>query len=99
MTRRARRNHSATFKAKVALEAIAGDMTLAQLAEKHDLHVNQIVEWKKALQDNASAIFDGFKKQELRDVKPLVAKIGQLTMENDFLENALIKAGLLSAKR
>ena len=99
MTRRARRNHSATFKAKVALEAIAGDMTLAQLAEKHDLHVNQIVEWKKALQDNASAIFDGFKKQELRDVKPLEAKISQLTMENDFLENALIKAGLLSAKR
>lgn len=99
MKKRARRNHSATFKAKVALEAIAGDLTLAQLAEKHDIHVNQIVEWKRVLQDNASAIFDGFKKQEVPDIKPFEAKIGQLTMENDFLEHALIKAGLLSAKR
>ena len=49
MTRRPRRNHSAAFKAKVALAALQGDKTLSQLAEQFDLHANQIVEWKKQL--------------------------------------------------
>ncbi len=65
MTRRTRRNHTPGFKAKVAIAAIKGDRTLAQLSEQFDVHPNQITSW----------------------------------MENDFLEGALTKAGLLSAKR
>ena len=100
MSRRPRRNHSPDFKAKVALAAIQGDKTLAQLAEQFDLHPNQIVEWKKQLQEHASSVFGNAAPQAApTDLKPLHAKIGQLTLENDFLETALIKAGLLSAKR
>ena len=100
MSRRPRRNHSPEFKAKVALAAILGDKTLAQLAEQFDLHANQIVEWKKQLQEHAACVFGSAVPQaEPTDLKPLHAKIGQLTLENDFLETALIKAGLLSAKR
>ena len=100
MSRRARRNHSPTFKAQVAIAAIAGDKTLAQLAEQFDLHPNQILDWKKQLQQNASEVFGSTAKDsEPTDLKPLHAKIGQLTLENDFLETALIKAGLPSAKR
>ena len=61
--------------------------------------MNQIVEWKKALQDNASAIFDGFKKQELRDVKALEAKIGQLTMENVFFRKCAHQGGIAERKK
>ena len=99
MSRRPRRNHSPEFKAKVALAAIQGDKTLAQLAEQFDLHPNQIVEWKKQLQEHAARVFGSEPRVEPTDLKPLHAKIGQLTLENDFLESALIKAGLLSAKR
>jgi transposase len=99
MTRRTRRNHTATFKSKVALAALKEDKTLAQLAEQFDLHPNQITEWKKPLFDSAVTVFESDKKSEPLDIKPLHAKIGQLTLENDFLEGALIKAGLLSAKR
>ena len=99
MSRRPRRNHSPEFKAKVALAAIQGDKTLAQLAEQFDLHANQIVEWKKQLQEHAASVFGREPQVEPTDLKPLHAKIGQLTLENDFLETALIKAGLLSAKR
>ena len=100
MSRRTRRNHSPTFKAQVAIAAIGGDKTLAQLAEQFDLHPNQILDWKKQLQQNASEVFGSSTKEtEPTDLKPLHAKIGQLTLENDFLETALIKAGLMSAKR
>ena len=100
MSRRTRRNHSPTFKAQVAIAAIAADKTLAQLAEQFDLHPNQIIDWKKQLQQNASEVFgSSTTKAEPTDLKPLHAKIGQLTLENDFLETALIKAGLMSAKR
>ena len=100
MSRRSRRNHSPTLKAQVAIAAIQGDKTLAQLAEQFDLHPNQIVQWKKQLQQHASEVFGSSEKIiEPTDLKPLHAKIGQLTLENDFLETALIKAGLLSAKR
>jgi transposase-like protein len=99
MSRRSRRNHSGIFKAKVAFAAMKGDKTLAQLAQQFDVHANQITDWKKQLEENAESLFDGKTSVEVPDIKPLQAKIGQLTMENDFLESALLKAGLLSAKR
>ena len=103
MSRRARRNHSAAFKAKVALAAIKGDRTIAQLAEHFDVHPNQITSWKAQLEEGASDVFGSGggngAAQPTVDVKLLHAKIGELTLENDFLEGALTKAGLLSAKR
>jgi len=101
MPRRARRNHTPAFKAKVALAAVKGDRTLAQLAEQFDVHPNQITSWKAQLEGSAADVFGrGTAAAEPAvDVKSLHAKIGELTLENDFLEGALTKAGLLSAKR
>lgn len=100
MARRPRRNHSAAFKAKVALAAIRGDRTLGELAQEHDLHPNQIADWKNQLLERAAEVFGGGSPPAPTvDVKTLHAKIGQLALENDFLEGALGKAGLLSAKR
>ena len=102
MSRRARRNHSAAFKAKVALAAIKDDRTIAQLAEHFDVHPNQITAWKAQLEGGASDVFgpgSAASTAPAIDVKSLHAKIGELTLENDFLEGALTKAGLLSAKR
>jgi len=102
MQRRPRRNHTSAFKAKVAFTAIKGDRTLAQLAELFDVHPNQITSWKAQLESGAADVFgpgSGSATQPAIDVKSLHAKIGELTLENDFLEGALTKAGLLSAKR
>src|SRR5438874_9042860 len=101
MSRRARRNHTPAFKAKVALSAIKGDRTLAELAEQFDVHPNQITTWKAQLEGGAADVFgpSNGAVQPAVDVKSLHAKIGELTLENDFLEGALTKAGLLSAKR
>jgi transposase len=103
MRKRPRRNHTPSFKAKVALAAIRGEMTLAQLAEYFDVHPNQITTWKAQLQEGAADVFGpgggNGTAQPAVDVKSLHAKIGALTLENDFLEGALGKAGLLSAKR
>jgi len=101
MTRRPRRNHTAAFKAKVALAALKGDKTLAELAQQFDVHPNQITDWKTRLQESAADVFgeDKAEQQVKVDVTRMQAKIGELTLENDFLETALIKAGLLSAKR
>jgi transposase-like protein len=101
MSRRPRRNHSATFKAKVALAAIRGEKTLAELASQYDVHPNQITQWKAQLQAQAADVFGGASPPDTPpvDLKVLHAKIGELTLENDFLEGALIKAGMLSAKR
>jgi transposase len=102
MKRRPRRNHTPAFKAKVALAAIKGDRTLAQLAEQFDVHPNQITQWKAQLESGASDVFEaggGRALEPVVDVKALHAKIGELALENDFLEGALTKAGLLSAKR
>src|SRR5450631_4454206 len=101
MTRRPRRNHTATFKAKVALAALKGDKTLAELAQQFDVHPNQITDWKTRLQEGAAGVFGEEKadQQATVDVTRMQAKIGALALANDFLERALVKAGLLSAKR
>lgn len=101
MTRRPRRKHTSAFKAKVALAALKGDKTLSELSEQFDVHPNQITDWKARLQEGAADVFgeDKAEQQVKVDVTRMQAKIGELTLENDFLETALIKAGLLSAKR
>lgn len=100
MTRRTRRNHSAAFKSQVALAALKADKTLAELSNEFDVHQNQIIDWRNQLQAHIISAFEGkSKSQPGIDINPYEAKIGRLTLENDFLESALIKAGLLSAKR
>jgi transposase-like protein len=101
MTRRPRRNHSPAFKTKVALAAVKGEKTLAELAQQFDVHPNQITSWKAQLLEGAAGVFGSESKPEWPaiDVKTLHAKIGELTLTNDFLSGALGKAGLLSAKR
>ncbi len=99
MTRRKRRNHSAAFKARVALAATKGDKTLSELAQQYDIHPNQLTDWKRQLLERAPALFNGPKPEPEPDLKVLHAKIGQLTLENDFLESALTRAGMLSARR
>jgi transposase len=103
MTRRTRRTHAPAFKAKVALAAMKGEKTLAELAQQFDVHPNQITAWKGQLVDAAGGLFGlggtAVEATPAVDVKTLHAKIGELTLENDFLSGALSKAGLLSAKR
>ena len=92
MTRRKRRNHSSAFKAKVALSAIKGDWTLAELAEQYDVHPNQIQEWKKRLVEGGEDVFGGNAVEAQhteREIEKLHTKVGQLTMENDFLSKFL----------
>jgi len=121
MSKRPRRNHAPAFKAKVALAAIKGEKTLAELAQQFDVQPpaavpssfarrnlqlpppNQITQWKAQLLEGAAGVFGAEARTEPSapavDLKSLHAKIGELTLENDFLEGALSKAGMLSAKR
>ena len=104
MSRRARRTHSPAFKAKVALAAVKGEKTLAELAQHFDVHPNQITTWRGQLLEGAASVFGAesspASSEPSVDVKTLHAKIGELTLANDFLAGALGKAGLLpSAKR
>ena len=100
--RRPRRNHTAAFKAKVALAAIRGDKTMTELASQFDIHANQITQWKTQLLERSKDAFLGpgeCAAEAGPSVKDLQAKIGHLTMENDFLEGALDRIHGPSAKR
>lgn len=96
-----RRNHSAAFKARMALEAVRGDKTIAEIAAHHEVHPNQVTAWKGQLLENAAAIFDGnpVAADSRERIRELHGKIGELTVERDILEGALGKFPGLSAKR
>ncbi|WP_168253657.1 IS3 family transposase [Rhizobium leguminosarum] len=102
MTRRPRRNHSPAFKAKVALAAIRGEQTLVELSQQFDVHANQIKQWKDQLLEGATGVFGDETKAEPAgptvDVKTLHAKIGELTLENDFLGRSARQGGIAGRK-
>lgn len=91
--RRKRRNHSPAFKAKVALAAVKNERTLAELSQQFDVHANQITQWKRQLVEGATATFDNGSaaKDSQATIKDLHAKIGELSMERDFLERGLAR--------
>ena len=92
MARRPRRNHNPAFKAKVAVAAIKGEKTMIELSQEFDVHPNQIKQWRDQLLEGATGVFGEAPKAEPEptiDVKTLHAKIGELTLENDFLSGAL----------
>jgi transposase-like protein len=101
MSKRPRRNHSAAFKAKVALAAVKGDKTVVEIAQQYEVHPTQVTDWRRQLLERAADVFGGAvaPSEPPVDLKVLHAKIGQLALENDFLEGALTKAGLLSARK
>ena len=99
--RRPRRNHSAKFKAQVALEAIRGEKTIAQIATHHEVHPNQVTAWRSELLEKAAAIFGGDTQvHDSRErIRELHEKIGELAVERDFLSNALGRFPGPSGKR
>lgn len=99
MPRRPRRNHSPVFKAKVALEALKGERTTIEIAERFDVHPNVITKWRRQLLEGAAEVFGEGGKEDGPDVAKLHAKIGELTMENDFLSGALGRESGTSVKR
>ena len=101
LNKKPRRNHSAAFKARVALEAIRGEKTVAEIAAHHEVHPTQVTAWKTQALENMTGIFGGALvaddgKEQIRQLRE---KIGELTMERDFLSDALGKFPGLSGKR
>lgn len=100
MSRRPRRNHSPAFKAKVALAAVKGEATLAELAQRFDIHPHQIGQWREQVLAGAALVFaEGRPLDPSVDVQALHAKLGELTRETDWFDRALVKAGWPSARR
>ena len=100
--KRSRRNHSSQFKARLALEALRGEATLAELASRHGVHATQIATWRKQLLEHAGEVFENGNpvvEDAERRIRDLQAKVGEITMERDFLAGALGRFGLPSAKR
>ena len=98
--RRTRRTHTPAFQAQVAVAALPEDRTLAELPKHFELHATQTVQWERQLLEHAAEAFGGgAHAAEPVDLAPRHAKIGRLALDNDFLEGALTKAGLLSVKR
>jgi len=100
--RRPRRNHSPAFKARVALEALKGEKTVAELATLHDVHPTRIVSWKSELLARAAEIFgngSSGEPQSQEKIRELHEKIGELTVEKDFLDRALGRFPGPSGKR
>jgi transposase len=87
-----RKRYSAAFKAKVALEALQGEQTIAELASKHGLHPNLITNWKRQVVEGLAGLFEGkpaeADKSREAEIRELHAKIGQLVVERDFLAKA-----------
>jgi transposase len=89
-----RRNHIPQFKAKVAVEALQGEKTVHEIAAKYQVHPTQVTQWRRQLMDQAAEVFAGKPAQPSEagtDREALLAKIGSLTVERDFLSKALGK--------
>jgi len=100
MSKRPRRNHAPAFKARLALDALKGNQTIVELSERYQVHPNQITDWKKQLLEHAAEVFSKDRATDQGpNVKDLHAKIGQLSMENDFLSVALGRIGDASVKK
>ena len=101
MTIESRRRHSPAFKAKVTLETVRDEHTVAELAQPYEVHPSQITDWKRLLQERATDVFGAAPTAAapVVDLKDLHAKIGPLTLEKDFFQGALSKAGFLSVNR
>lgn len=90
-----RKKHSSNFKAQVALEAIRGEITIAELSQKHSVHPSQIQTWKAEALANMASLFESGRSNENVDDKTLIAlerKVGQLTIENDYLKKSYVSS-------
>jgi transposase len=96
MKKQSRRKFSAAFKAKVALEALKGQLTLAELAKKFEVNQVVISRWKSEFVENMATVFEKSDKPEKDDVdtQELYAQIGQLKVENEFLKKSCKKLGI-----